>query len=190
MATLQDTVREVVQQMVDKDELFTALDVSNKVKQTMPHATHRSIRDEVRHLYAFGTEFAGYKRTPIDVVIEDGSTQQALLYHPFSDSWDLDNRYDAQKRNQVSVKAAVPPQVVVPAGVPATLVNTTPPSHWGGALPPVAATKAPIPYDPLTGKGGHSATITVSATATVPMPTARDLWKQLFATQPSMFPTK
>jgi hypothetical protein len=167
MATLEDTVRKVVLDLTDSNELFTGLDVSNKVKILHPLSRYREIREIIRSMYSnleFGTANYNYTRTPITVTLDDGSEREAFLYHPASiSSWDLDFKYDAQKRAQTSLnptKAAV-------AAVTASSVPVSSPS-------PVAPT----------------ATVTVSATTSVPMPTARDLWKQLFATQPSMFPTK
>jgi hypothetical protein len=165
MATLEDTVRAVVQDLMNRNELFTALDVSNKVKLVQPHARHREVRDVVRAMYANDIVSQGWFRTPISVVVEDGSTQDALLYHPLSDAWDLDSKYDQQKRNQVSLNPVKAATAAVAAVQSAT-------------VSPPATQVAP------------TATVTVSATTLVPMPTARDLWKQLFSTQPSLFPNK
>lgn len=165
MAILEDTVRSVVEGLMNNDELFTALDVSNKVKAQLPHARHREVRDVVRSMYQSEIEVKGWARSPITVVLDDGTTAEALLYHPLSDAWDLDNKYDQQKRAQTSLN----PAAVAAATVAAAAATAT----------PVASTVT-----------APTATVTVSATASVPMPTARDLWKNLFATQPSLFPTK
>lgn len=162
MSNLEDTVRLVVESFVNGDESFTALDVSNKVKVQLPHARHREVRDVVRSMFQLEIEPKGWARSPIVVNLDDGTTAEALLYHPLSASWDLDNRYDQQKRSQVAVD---PSKVAAAAVAAATVV-------------------APITQPSST------ASVTVSATTSVPMPTARDLWKQLFATQPSLFPTK
>jgi hypothetical protein len=162
MKKLEDIVRTVVQEFMDNDELFTALDVSNKVKTLLPNTTHRAVRDEVRALFANEIAPQGWARTPITVTLDDGvNTAEALLYHPLSASWDLDTKYDDQKRAQVAFN---------PAKVAAAAVS--------------AATTATVTTSPAT------AAVTVSATTSIPMPTARDLWKQLFASQPSLFPTK
>jgi hypothetical protein len=169
MSTLEDVVRSVVEDFIQRGELFTALDVSNKVKETLPFERHRSIRDVVRALFVNEIEPKGWARSPITVMLSDGTQQEALLYHALSDSWDLDNKYDQQKRSQVAVnKTAVAVAAVATTSSPLSNVNTT-------------CGIAPMP---------GAATITVSATTPVPMPTARDLWKQLFDTQPSLFPTK
>jgi hypothetical protein len=163
MATLQDTVRTVVQEFMDNDELFTALDVSNKVKVLLPNARHHEVRAEVRSLFGTLISLQGWGRSPITVTLEDGvSTAEALLYHPLSASWDLDIRYDDQKRAQVAFNPAKVAAAAVSAASTATASVTAP----------------------------TTASVTVSATTSVPMPTARDLWKQLFDTQPSLFPTK
>ena len=168
MATLQDTVLSVVEEFMDNNELFTALDVSNTVKSQQPNARHREVRDTVRNI--FSTEIApkGYARSPISVTLDNGTTAEALLYHPLSASWDLDNLYDQQKRQQKSFNPVAAATATVAAA--SALANVT-----------TNTVLAPMP---------GAASVTISATTKVPMPTARDLWNQLFATQPSLFPAK
>jgi hypothetical protein len=163
MTNLEDTVHSVVQDFIDNGMLFTALDVSNKVKETIPNARHREVRDEVRAMFADSIETQDYCRTPITVNLEDSSTATAMLYHPSDCAWELDDLYDQQQRAQTSFHPVAAAQAAVSA-----LQNTA-----------TQATATPMP---------GSATITVSAS--VPMPTARTLWEQMFATQPSLFPTK
>jgi hypothetical protein len=167
MATLQDTVRSVVEDFITRDELFTALDVSNKVKSQQPNARHGEVRDVVRNMFTTEIETRGYTRSPINVTLKDGTTRDALLYHPLSDTWDLDIKYDTQKRQQISLN---------PTAVAAATVAAAAASTW--VATPVALPAPAVP----------TATVTVSAA--VPMPTARNLWDNLFATQPSLFPTK
>lgn len=169
MATLQDMVRSVVEELMDNDELFTALDVSNKVKTLQPNARHREVRDVVRNIFSTEIATKGYARSPITVTLDNGTTADALLYHPLSASWDLDNLYDQQKRQQKSFNpvAAAVAAVSAASATPVATATAT------------VATPTPV-----------AATVTVSATTPVPMPTARDLWNQLFTTQPSLFPTK
>lgn len=120
---LESVVEEVVVDFVSRDELFTALDVSNKVKETLPLARHREVRDVVRAVFSAGT-MNDYARTPITVVLEDGTKAEALLYHPLSASWDLEKMYDDQKRAQ---KAARPTNTVTSVPVQVTApVQTTP----------------------------------------------------------------
>lgn len=122
MATLQDTVRAIVQDFISKEVLFTALDVSNAVKQQMPHTKHREVRDEVRAIFASDIESQGWARTPITVNLEDGSSAEALLYHPLTDSWDLDNKYGNQARSSASFR----PAAAAAAQAQATAVVSTP----------------------------------------------------------------
>ena len=117
MNTLEDTVKQVVNDFVTTATLFTALDVSNEVKKTMPASRHREVRDIVRSMYA-DIQLLSYGRTPINVILEDGTTVEALLYHPLADSWDLDTKYDTQKRTQSAIKnASAPPPSVIPAAI-------------------------------------------------------------------------
>jgi hypothetical protein len=166
MANLEDTVRSVVQDFIGRDVLFTALDVSNTVKQALPHARHREVRDTVRSMFATDIESKNWARTPITVNLEDGSTAEALLYHPLTDSWDLDNKYSSQQR---SVTAFRP---VVAAAVAVAAVQTQ-------SVPAPQPTPAPV-----------AVTAPVLAPASTVLPTARGMWDNLFQTQPSLFPSR
>jgi len=161
MKTVDDVVRETVESFVRASELFTALDVSNKVKETLPFARHREVRDVVRALYSSDMVTAGYARTPITVTLADGSTTDALLYHPLADSWDLDAKYDAQQRARVAAR---------PGAVAPVTVTTPAPAVTIPAPPPAAATTA----------------VTIPA----PAGNARAMWDALFQSQPSLFPRK
>jgi hypothetical protein len=119
MAQLENEVRSVVQGFLQSGELFTALDVSNKVKMVLPLARHREVRDIVRGMFTTDIEPASWARTPIQVTLPDGSAAEALLYHPLTDSWDLDSKYDDQKRAQAAVRA----NAVAPAPVAAPVVS-------------------------------------------------------------------
>jgi hypothetical protein len=162
MASLEDTVRSVVQDFINAGTLFTALDVSNTVKQTLPSARHREVRDVVRGMFTSDIGSQNWARTPISVNLDDGTTADALLYHPLSDSWDLDNKYDVQKRAQKSFRPVAAAQAVLAGAQASAVVSAN--------LPSVSAP--------------------VSIPAPVPMPNARTLWDQMFQTQPSLFPAK
>ncbi len=164
MANLEDTVRSVVQDFIANEVLFTALDVSNSVKKTMPQARHREIRDVVRSLFSTDIETADWARTPITVTLADGTTAEALLYHPLTYSWDLDTKYSTQQRAQTSAR----PQVTFTANDSGFTVT--------GPGPITVA-------DP-------SVTVAHTAPAPVPFTTARTQWDSLFKSQPSLFPTK
>ena len=169
MSSLEDTVRLVVQDFISREVLFTALDVSNSVKQATPHARHREVRDVVRSIFTTDIETQGWARTPISVTLGDGTTTEALLYHPLTDSWDLDNKYSAQQRAATSVRLHQSPQMaavgIPPMAIPASL--------------PVPVTATPMPK-----------IVPAPVPATVPVPTARNLWDQMFQSQPSLFPRK
>lgn len=158
---LESVVRSVIQDFVNAGELFTGLDVSNKVKLTVPFARHSDVSELVRKLFVSEVEPAGYGRTPIDVTLADGSQRTAMLYHSLADTWDLDSKYDAQKRSQSSFK----PVQAAQAAVQQAQVQ---------AVPPVPST----------------ATVSVTVTAPASNPNARAMWDNMFASQPSLFPRK
>lgn len=170
-------VESVIADFIKNNVLFTALDVSNKVKETMPFARHREVRDAVRNAWVITIEPNGYGRTPINVNLADGSVVEALLYHPLFDSWDLDTKYDAQKRSQVSSKSnSNNVSVTVNVGTDSvsktsdgtiTVTNMTQTTTTSTPVAPVVSTTTSTPSDQNGVKG---------------------LWEQLFKTQPSLFP--
>ena len=170
MSNLEDTVRSVVQDFISRDVLFTALDVSNSVKQSLPNVRHREVRDMVRAMFSTDIETQSWARTPITVTLGDGTTAEALLYHPLSDSWDLDNKYSVQQRVTTPVRPTSVAQQA--AGIPSTV--TLPASL------PVPVTPTPMPKIVPAAPPAPSA----------PLPTARSLWDQMFQVQPSLFPRK
>lgn len=171
MSNLEDTVRSVVQDFIGRDVLFTALDVSNSVKSALPNARHREVRDVVRTMFATDIESQGWARTPISVTLGDGTTAEALLYHPLTDSWDLDNKYSVQQRVATSTR---------PVSVPQAALGLSPTVSLPASLP-VPVTAHPMPkIVPAIPAPAPSA----------PLPTARSLWDQMFQVQPSLFPRK
>ncbi len=140
MSTLENKVREVVKSLLDKDELFTALDVSNAVKVSMPLARHGEVRDFVRGMYGAEMSAANYSRTPIEVILEDGSKTEALLYHPLYASWDIATKYDDQRR---AAKAANPVAAVTVAPISATITVKKPAAQITAA--PAAPTAVATP---------------------------------------------
>lgn len=175
MANLDSVVLSVVEDFVKNEVLFTALDVSNKVKETMSFARHREVRDAVRNLFFSVMQPAGYNHTDIEVTLPDGTTPKAVLYHPLVDSWDLDSKYDAQKRTQTSAKPS--------DGVTVSNVSTV-----------LSVTDSGVT---VTAPNGFGLSVTAPAVSVTPVVTpvqaqtnARDLWNQLFQSQPSLFPRK
>lgn len=129
MKTLDEFVKELVQELVLSQTLFTALDVSSKVKETMPFARHREVRDCVRALFQSEIEPKGYDKATIEVTLVDGSKASALLYHPLVDTWDLDNKYSLQKRTAKSAVNTLQTQApttvsVAPATTTTNVVKT------------------------------------------------------------------
>lgn len=161
MSNLENEVRSVIRDFIDRGELFTGLDVSNRVKMVIPFARHSDVSGIVRDLFSTEIESSGYGRSPIDVTLADGSPRTAMLYHSLADTWDLDSKYDAQKRAQVTVKPVKVAQAVVAAA---------------------QAANNPVVTAPV-------ATVTVAAPA-VPVPSARAQWDNLFKSTPSLFPRK
>ena len=99
-----DVLRGVTQRVVDlytrEGFLFTALDVSNSVKQTLPSVRHREVSPVVRDLYAVGAMGDGYTQTLIDVVA-DRKTVQAFLYH--LKGANIVEDYAEDKRHQLAI---------------------------------------------------------------------------------------
>lgn len=141
MNTIEDTVKLIIKDFIANEVLFTALDVSNIVKQTIPTAKHRNVREVVRSLFTADIEGQGWARTPIKVNLSDGTQAEALLYHPLTDSWDLDNKYDTQARQATSYRPAVAAQ----ATVAAVQAQTTAPVTASTTTAPVVT--APSPRD-------------------------------------------
>ena len=70
----------VVDEFTSAAMLFTALDISNAVKQTLPDARHREISPIVRDLFE-RRGMGAYTQTLIDVNAAGGKTAKAYLYH-------------------------------------------------------------------------------------------------------------
>lgn len=171
---LNDVVRSIVTEWVEQEKLFTALDVSLAVKQTMPHARHREVREVVRQEYA-SMQNSNYGKSDIDVTLEDGTVTKAILYHPLADSWDLDNKYDAQKRAQTLRSSAPVTPVVAPVAV---------------VLP--APTTQIIPLADLIKQklAQNASSAPVHATPASKVNPNKHLWDSLFDSAPSLFPRR
>ena len=70
----------VVDEFTSAAMLFTALDVSNAVKQTLPDARHREISPIVRDIFE-RRGMGAYQQTSIDVMAAGNKPARALLYH-------------------------------------------------------------------------------------------------------------
>src|SRR5688500_14131605 len=70
----------VVDEFTSAAMLFTALDVSNAVKQTLPDARHREVSPVVRDIFE-RRGMGAYIQTQIDVMAQGNKPAKALLYH-------------------------------------------------------------------------------------------------------------
>ena len=102
----QDELYAVTARIVDEYTsaamLFTALDVSNAVKQTLPDARHREISPIVRDIFE-RKGMGAYIQTSIDVMAQGNKPARAFLYHLPEQATTL---YDETMRRQL----ATPPQ--------------------------------------------------------------------------------
>lgn len=173
MITVENVVLSTVQDFVRAGVLFTALDVSNKVKEDLPLARHREVRDLVRAAFVTDIEPASYAKTPITVTLTDGTTAEALLYHPLMDSWDLDAKYDAQKRTQTAT------QPIAPQATIQSVVNV---------LSDPANLLVPIAVLPTFYQSQATPQVAPKTVAAPVVSHSRALWDNLFKAQPSLFP--
>lgn len=81
--------------------LFTALDVSNAVKQTLPTVRHREVAPIVRALFDQGFMGEDYERSLINVVAEGRKPAEAFLYH--LKGADLVAGYGEDRRRQLAI---------------------------------------------------------------------------------------
>jgi hypothetical protein len=98
-ATLRAVTQRVVDTFTAQGALFTALDVSNAVKATLPDVRHREVSPIVRELFERHA-MGDYQHTLIDVLAEGKTPAQAYLYHLPEHSPEL---YDASMRNQLAI---------------------------------------------------------------------------------------
>lgn len=97
---LRAVTERVVDELTSAAMLFTALDVSNVVKQTLPDARHREISPLVRAL--FDREGMGaYLQTQIDVMAGGSKPTTAYLYHLPEQPTSM---YDDAMRGQLAIR--------------------------------------------------------------------------------------
>jgi hypothetical protein len=148
---VENVTRRVIDRFACEGFLFTALDVSNQVKLSLPGVRHREVAPIVRDLFEDGVMGESFRQTLIDVQLLNGQATQAFLYHLEND--DPDDYAGTQRQQR-----AIPP---VPVH---ELVR-------GGVLPaelPLEIGKdgrARIARDFLERNGITSGTVHVEATA-------------------------
>ncbi|HEY4219910.1 MAG TPA: hypothetical protein VGO62_01180 [Myxococcota bacterium] len=101
---LQAVTSRVIDAFTSSAMLFTALDVSNSVKQTLTDIRHREVAPVVREAFERGA-MGKYKQTLIDVIAEGRKPAQAFLYHLPANK---PAEYDDSMRNQLAIPP-VPP---------------------------------------------------------------------------------
>lgn len=175
MQTLEDIIEEVVEGLIQDECLFTALDVSNKVKEKLPLARHSEVSAIVRNAFSSLIEPWNYARTPITVTLKDGSTATALLYHPNKDAWDLDAKYDAQQRSQVSKRPTVLGNSVSDSSSDPSLLA----SDLSNQVPVLPLVNVIVPNPPLSKTPKDS-----------PAKSPSSIWARLLNAQFSLFPKK
>ncbi len=89
----------VVDNFTAQGAIFTALDVSNAVKTTLPDVRHREVSPLVRELFERHA-MGDYQHSLIDVLADGKTPTQAYLYHLPEHSPDL---YDDSMRNQLAI---------------------------------------------------------------------------------------
>jgi hypothetical protein len=107
----------VVDEFTSAALLFTALDISNAVKQSLPEARHREISPIVRDIFE-RRGMGAYMQTQIDVMAQGQKPVKALLYHLPEQTPAM---YDDSMRSQL----AIPPQRLVPPAAPEVASTST-----------------------------------------------------------------
>lgn len=199
---LQNTVRDVVTSFVKDFKPFTALDISNKVKETLPRARHSEVRDLVREMFKTDLVASNYGKTDIDVTLANGTIAKAVLYHDLADSWDLQTKYDASKRASVATHLYSPSNHPSPSGftVPtapaqpsvAIFGTVTKDSHSDPIKSLNNAITAVAVDDWMTGKGSLK-DIPGIQKVDDPAPKAakmsnKEMWEAMFNDKVSLFP--
>jgi hypothetical protein len=95
---IEVTTARVVDELTGAAMLFTALDVSNAVKRSLPGVRHREVSPIVRDLFT-RKAMGSYIQTEIEVLAGGTKKVTALLYHLPEHSAD---QYDDTMRNQVA----------------------------------------------------------------------------------------
>lgn len=106
----------VVDEFTSAAMLFTALDISNSVKKTLPDARHREISPIVRDLFE-RRGMGAYTQTLIDVVAAGQKPAKAYLYHLPEQS---PLQYDDAMRSQLARPPQQIPQPAEPVGSAST----------------------------------------------------------------------
>ena len=115
---VENVTRRVMDRFGCEGFLFTALDVSNQVKLSLPGVRHREVAPIVRDLFDDGVMGQTYLQTLIDVQLPSGQATQAFLYHLDSDDPD---DYAGTQRQQAAIPPVPVHQLVQGGVLPAEL---------------------------------------------------------------------
>ncbi len=148
LSDIESVTLRVVDHHTEEGFLFTALDISNIVKQSLPGVRHREVAPIVRSLYESGKLGADYTRSNIDVTA-GGKSVTAFLYHLDEDDPD---DYAGTQRQQTAI--APVPVAVIRAAAGAFLSQVDVQLGRDG--------RARLPLDFIRGAGLNSDEIAVS----------------------------
>lgn len=115
---IENVTRRVMDRFAYEGFLFTALDVSNQVKQSLPGVRHREVAPIVRDLFEDGVMGESYLQTLINVQLPNGQSTEAFLYHLEGDDPD---DYAGTQRQQRAIPPVPVQQLVHGGALPAEL---------------------------------------------------------------------
>jgi hypothetical protein len=148
-----DRVRKEVERFVERDDLFTSVDIANAIKRGNQDDTPEWIRNSEVAAYLRGNALQvalqsgkNYEMTPVPVTLASGAVTSANVYHPLGT--------DALDYSNTAEKAITPDEFAIIeaswTGAPAT-PKAIPPA---AVLPPTVVPKdsGTQPVSPSTGK--------------------------------------
>lgn len=108
--SLLNVVRDLAEEMIDGDESFTSLDISNYVKKMGYNFCHREVAQTLRERVLTNNFLrdVGYSKTRISVQLSNGQSVPAFLYHHKTVSAD-----DYTKCQQVAVHPVAQQDVTI-----------------------------------------------------------------------------
>lgn len=137
---IESVTRRVVDRFTREGFLFTALDISNAVKGSLPGVRHREVAPIVRDLFQDGAFGDDYTRTLIDVTADNGNRVSAYLYHLDEDDPD---DYAGSQRQQRAIPP-VPVSVLMQPGAQSNQVNVDIGKDGRGRIPRTLLDRAGI----------------------------------------------
>lgn len=153
--SLEEVVKDVIDEFCDDLESFTSLDVSNKVKQDhLPDVRHREVARLVRNLF-FNEDYIkefDYNKSNIMVSLPSGQSAMAYLYHH-----ETVDPGDYQNRSQLAVRPTTAADNPQPAADRRSLADAVAQGSQrrsifdvAGTTPPQTQPAAQVPGQSLT----------------------------------------